>query len=215
MAKARKQTEQKEVKTLPSAETLLEASKNTYGWLSEVEATQLYQLAKDTPKKKGVIVEVGSFVGKSLLAVVAGAIEAGNTPVFSIDTHEGSPEHNTPSNPYFSLELNRVNTLPHLEETLTKAEVRDSVEIKVGDGVNEGQNWQQQNVGFIFIDTAHDYDTTYKTIEAWAGKVVKDGVIAVHDYVPFAQAVDDFLASHPNFKRIAVIDTMLVMVKEK
>jgi hypothetical protein len=56
------------------------------GWLAKEEAELLYQLAKSI--NAGCIVEVGSYRGRSTVALAFGAIAGGEAPVFAIDPHE-------------------------------------------------------------------------------------------------------------------------------
>ena len=55
------------------------------GWLSDDEGIFLYNSAKKTKKKKGVIVEVGSFKGKS-----TGFLASAEKRIYSVDPHKGN-----------------------------------------------------------------------------------------------------------------------------
>ena len=62
------------------------------GWLTPAEGELLYNLAKNCTGK-GVIVEIGSWVGKSTIHLAAGSQEGSQVPVFAIDPHTGCTVH--------------------------------------------------------------------------------------------------------------------------
>jgi predicted O-methyltransferase YrrM len=58
-------------------------------------------------------------------------------------------------------------------------------------------NYANNSLDFVFIDAAHDYESSKKDIEAWFPKMKTNGIIAGHDYhnngvCKAKQAVDDF-----------------------
>src|SRR5438477_13211607 len=56
------------------------------GWLKEDEAEELFRAAAAVPS--GCIVEVGSYRGRSTLALCAGSSVGSEVPVYYIETHE-------------------------------------------------------------------------------------------------------------------------------
>ena len=56
------------------------------GWLTEEEGQALYDLARACTGK-GVIVEIGSWKGKSTVCLGLGSQEGSSVPVYSIDPH--------------------------------------------------------------------------------------------------------------------------------
>ena len=72
----------------PIPQSVLIAIDETPGWLSLDEAALLYHLARQTTT--GSIVEVGSYRGRSTVALAKGALAGGNRPVYAVDPHENS-----------------------------------------------------------------------------------------------------------------------------
>lgn len=70
----------------PVPQSVLIAIDETPGWLSLDEAALLYHLARQATT--GSIVEVGSYRGRSTVALAKGAVAGGNRPVYAIDPHE-------------------------------------------------------------------------------------------------------------------------------
>jgi predicted O-methyltransferase YrrM len=64
---------------------------NIDGWLFEREGELLYDLAKNCTGK-GVIVEIGSWKGKSTIWLGKGSKRGKKVLIYAIDPHTGSPE---------------------------------------------------------------------------------------------------------------------------
>jgi hypothetical protein len=56
------------------------------GWLEPDAAGLLYLLARDV--RRGCIVEVGSYRGRSTVALARGAAAGGNAPIYAVEPHE-------------------------------------------------------------------------------------------------------------------------------
>ncbi|MCS6951010.1 MAG: class I SAM-dependent methyltransferase, partial [bacterium] len=77
---------------------LLALTEKVEGWLTVEEGELLYQLARAC-KGKGVIVEIGSFKGKSTIWLAKGSLAGAGVRVFAIDPHTGSEEHRQDGQP--------------------------------------------------------------------------------------------------------------------
>ncbi len=53
----------------------------------------------------------------------------------------------------------------------------------VGDSASIAKDWTTQ-VGLVFIDGGHDEDLAMTDYESWAPKLVKGGLLAIHDVFP-------------------------------
>jgi len=57
-------------------------------------------------------------------------------------------------------------------------------------------NFEDESIGFLYLDGDHSYEGVKRDLEAWYSKVVKGGVIGGHDYLNGAygvnQAVHEF-----------------------
>ena len=61
------------------------------GFLSEEEGEKLYRLALES-SKKGPILELGSYCGKSTI-YIGSAVKDNNSLLYAVDHHRGSEEH--------------------------------------------------------------------------------------------------------------------------
>src|ERR1041385_9078450 len=88
------------------------------GWLNEAEGRLLYRLARAC-SGKGVIVEIGSWKGKSTIQLANGSHDGRRIKIHAVDPHTGSPEHQsgTPG----------VWTFDEFQRNIKAAGVRDVV----------------------------------------------------------------------------------------
>jgi predicted O-methyltransferase YrrM len=64
------------------------AAKDVPGWLTDAEGELLFNLAKSC-SGKGVIVEIGSWKGKSTIWMARGSQAGHGVKIYAIDPHEG------------------------------------------------------------------------------------------------------------------------------
>ncbi len=62
------------------------------GWMNDAEGLLLYQLARKC-SGKGVIVEIGSWKGRSTIWLGHGSRDGRRVKIHAVDPHTGSPEH--------------------------------------------------------------------------------------------------------------------------
>jgi len=72
--------------------SIKEFTNKIHGWLTDREGEFLYKIAKKC-SGQGVIVEIGSWKGKSTIWLGKGSIAGNNVKVYAIDPHTGSSEH--------------------------------------------------------------------------------------------------------------------------
>lgn len=92
------------------------------------------------------------------------------------------------------------------------------------DDLEEGENFHV-SVDFLFIDSDHDFDHVYRTLEIWAPKVRRGGIIAMHDTdhtaghaVGVKPALEKYLAENPGIFTVEHIkgnNGLSVLTKEK
>lgn len=151
------------------------------GQIRAGEAQFLYQMAR---RKTGGIVEIGCLHGRST-SVLVQAAEVYKSHVTSVD-----PFYPTPNSKPTSAETWRKN----LEAVGLKAPELLEMESHAAASV------YRDEIGFLFIDGAHDYEHVKQDIADWVPKIKVDGVIAFHDmFTPHisgvAQAVTEWWLS--------------------
>lgn len=181
--------------------TLLKKIKNVEGFLRPDEAQLLYQLAKNSPGK-GVIVEIGSFKGKSTICLAWGSKQGPQSQVYAVDPHTGSKEHRQKSQV--------VNTFKDFQKNLHQAGVASWVKPIVKTSLKAAKNFKKQ-ADLIFIDANHQYQAVKQDFQAWFPLLKNGGVMAFHDTLSWPgprKVVEKYLFHSYNFKKVKVIGSI-------
>ena len=161
------------------------------GWLSPAEAAALFACARRC-QGRGVIVEIGSWKGRSTIALAAGARAGAGAPVYAVDPHEGWPPPGGAS------------TFAAFQANLAAAGLAEQVRPIQQRSVEAACAFTAP-VEFIYIDGAHDHAAVLADFTAWFPKVLEGGVMAFHDTVGYAgprRVVRDHLYRSRHFRHI-------------
>ncbi|MBW1962471.1 MAG: class I SAM-dependent methyltransferase [Deltaproteobacteria bacterium] len=193
--------------------------KRIKGFLDEEEGRRLYEIAL-TASIKGPCLEIGGYCGKSTVYIGA-ACKENRQILFSVDHHRGSEEHQ-PGQEYFDARVfdpkaNRVDTFPAFRKTLELAQLEDTVIPIVCRSELAARCWTTP-LSLIFIDGGHSYKAAYTDYSAWAGHVMPEGYLLIHDifedpakggqapYRIYKLALDSGLfRPHPKTKTLGVL----------
>ena len=146
-------------------------SQDIDGFLSGREGRLLYLLACKC-RQGTSIVEIGSWKGKSTVWIAQGAKAGEKVPIYAIDPHTGSPEHQTSAG--------KVWTFKEFENNITKAGVKELI-IPIVKTSQDARVAFKDKVGFLFIDGAHEYEFVSMDYKLWEPLVIDGGWIAFHD----------------------------------
>jgi predicted O-methyltransferase YrrM len=130
------------------------------GWLTDEEGEALYELARSCTGK-GVIVEIGSWKGKSTVCLGIGSQEGERVPVYAIDPHADYRFGDFKTN----VERARIAELVRPIASLSQA-AADRFE---------------EPIELLFVDGSHEYELVLEDFEKWVPKVVDGGWVAFHD----------------------------------
>ncbi len=136
------------------------------GWLGLEEAQLLHDLA-ETIRLPQMIVEIGTYQGKSTVAL---ALDA-QTPCFAVDPHEPSVGD--------SFQFGDTDRAA-LMANLVKAGVAWKVRL-LDIQSHVAAQWFPHSIGLLFIDGQHSYEGVKADIAAWLPYVVEEGYVAFHD----------------------------------
>lgn len=141
----------------------------TKGWLMDAEGVWLYKAAKAV--KDGVIVEIGSYLGKSTIWLAKGSQAGHKAKVYTIDPHTGSSEHQ------------KDGAVCQFLANIKAAGVDDIVMPLVMTSEQATCEWSSLElpVKLLFIDGAHEYKFVKRDFELWYPHLVYGGLIAIHD----------------------------------
>jgi MMP 1-O-methyltransferase len=179
---------------------LMRAAEAAAGFMPAAEGLALFDAAAGY-SRRGPVLEIGSYCGKSTIYLAAAARRAGQL-VVTVDHHRGSEEHQ-PGWEYHDPRLvdpvtGRLDTLPSLRATLAAAGLEDHVVVVVGRSADVARLWGTP-LGLVFIDGGHTDQAAVTDYEGWAPWVAPGGVLAIHDV--FADPADGGQAPYRIYRR--------------
>lgn len=184
--------------TVRSIYELLSIVESIEGWLSEYEQFALLHLPSIVDHLSGDIVEIGSFKGKSTIALALGSslMSTKKRPIYAIDPFVVPP--------YKFFEDNIKNH--GLEKFIIPIKKLSS----------QAYDDCPKSIAAIFIDGDHEYSAVKHDIVHYAPRVVKGGLIVFHDYSDYwagvRKAVDE-LCNNEDFEYVTIYDNLLFVRK--
>ena len=137
-----------------------ELIKDVPGWLSDEEGEALYELARSC-RGDGVIVEIGSWKGKSTICLGLGSRAGHSVPIYAVDPH-ADYRHG------------------EFKENIERAGIADLVTPVKGLSQDIVDDFDPP-IELLFVDGSHEEDDVRYDFETWVPKVVDDGIVAFHD----------------------------------
>ena len=172
---------------------------NVRGWLSEDEAFILFNFAKKIPEEHN-IVEIGAWHGRSTLSLSYGSSRGLHAKVHSVDTHEGLPGIGG-------------ETYSKLLKNLRRYGFDNVVKIHKGKSKCVGRNWNFGEIGLLFIDGSHDYDSVKLDFSTWAPHMADGGYVLFHDVNQCGpnKFIRGLLLNNTNIVPIGYIDSIFAI----
>src|SRR5439155_12715514 len=130
------------------------------GWLTDEEGEALYDLARAC-SGKGVIVEIGSWKGKSTICLGRGSLAGASVPIYAIDPHADYRFGDFKANVERAGITDLVRPVTSLSQPAAD-ELYEPIEL-------------------LFVDGSHAYDLVLEDCEKWVPKVADGGWVAFHD----------------------------------
>jgi predicted O-methyltransferase YrrM len=142
------------------------------GQISRSEAAKLMELARSARSGK-VIVEIGSYRGRSTLALAFGSLQGNNSRIYAVDPHL----------PFVGVFGGKFgpNDQRALYLNLVKAGVGHLVFIVSLHSLTAAKGWPHQDIDLLWIDGDHRYEAVRGDYNGWYPHVAIGGVIAFHD----------------------------------
>jgi predicted O-methyltransferase YrrM len=137
-----------------------------------VQLEELEQLEKLASQSKDIIVEIGSFQGRSTVGLAKGSKLGNNNMVYAIDIWNNGKVNGT--NDVFVRKEDFINNLK-------SSQVQDIVTPIHSTSNDAFNNWDKK-IGMLFIDGDHSYQGVKSDIR-WCDFVIPGGIIAFHDYL--------------------------------
>ena len=182
------------------------ALKEIEGYLTIGEAVALHSLARHC-SGAGVIVEIGSYKGRSTISLGLGSKEGKNIKIYAIDPHTGFTKKP-------SMTKNKIRTFDFFKKNISRAGIDDIIVPVVMTSKDAAADFTQP-VELIFIDGDHDYDFVKKDFEMWFPKVINGGIIAFHDadWSGPGRVIRRYICRSRHFKNLEFVDSLAVSMK--
>jgi predicted O-methyltransferase YrrM len=141
------------------------------GWMEPPELAFLQAIAYSLPEGARMV-EVGSWRGRSTVAI--GRVLAGNpgARLYAVDTFEGDPA------------VLKGHEVHGVEAELRANTLRfsDLLEVIVADSVAGAGLFDDSSLDCVFIDADHRYRNVLADIRAWTPKLKPEGLLCGHDF---------------------------------
>lgn len=144
----------------PELERLRKLIADIPGWLTDEEGEALFDLARRCTGR-GVIVEIGSWKGKSTTCLGLGSKAGRSVPIYAVDPHADY-------------------RFGEFKENIERAGIADLVTPIPSLSQAAAPDFDQP-IELLFVDGSHEYEDVKADFEQWVPKVVEGGVVAVHD----------------------------------
>lgn len=178
----------------------LRITRKIEGWLTDAEGVFLYHQAKKC--KEGAIVEIGSWKGKSTVWLGKGSSAGYKIPIFAVDPHTGSCEHQAVAD--------KVWTFDEFKNNIKIANLENVIMPIIKTSEEAAKDWNNP-IGFIFIDGAHEYELVELDFKLWFPFLVNGGVMAFHDSFAWSgprKVVKKYIYKSNLFKNIKFADSI-------
>src|SRR5512133_3477979 len=137
-----------------------ELIKDVPGWLSDEEGEALYELARAC-SGTGVIVEIGSWKGKSTICLGIGSRAGSGVRIFAVDPH-ADYRHG------------------EFKDNIERAGIADLVTPVKGLSQDVADEFQEP-IELLFVDGSHEEELVREDFDKWVPKVIDGGIVAFHD----------------------------------
>jgi MMP 1-O-methyltransferase len=176
---------------------------NAPGMLTQEEVDCLFRLGQ-VNHCDGVIVEIGSWKGKSTIALARGAAEAHREKVYAVDPHAVQPEEGY-------LEDTRAEFFANLKQAGMDGQVVPMIMTSEA----AARSWDKP-IRLLWIDGDHRYEAVNLDFVLWEPFVANGGIIAMHDTIrkkgPKKVLWKNIFRSN-RFQEIAIVDNITAAKK--
>lgn len=144
-----------------------------HGWFYHEDVFR--DLIRDMPQD-ALIVEVGSWKGKSAAFIGVEMQNAGKGALVCVDHWKGSDEK-----AHRQDEAVKAGTL--FDEFLANVgdKLPDITALRM-DSVEASKQFDDEDITIVYLDAAHDFESVIADLEAWWPKVERGGVMVMDDY---------------------------------
>ena len=156
----------------PSTPKHLRKILSVEGKITPSECSLLFELASQV--SSGCIIDIGSYRGRSTVALALGSLANGGVPVYAIDPHE-------PFKGICGGDFGPKDRIAFFKNVL-RTDVGEVVRLVNLSSEVISKGWSRE-VALLWIDGDHRYEAARRDFECWEPFVVKGGLIGFHDSI--------------------------------
>jgi predicted O-methyltransferase YrrM len=146
---------------------------NIQGWMHGCELEFLYNIVQ-TMKKNSIVVEIGSWKGRSAHALASGIKNSNKKmKLFCVDTFLGV------SGNVRQTDEAKVTSIREIFENNMKDFDYNILQLTSEEA---SRNFKDGSISLIFLDCDHSYESTSNDLNLWFPKLKKGGLFVGHDY---------------------------------
>ena len=187
------------------------------GWLSEDEAITLFELAGSLPGHHSVVVEIGSWLGKSSLVIAKGLKKNGEGVLYCIDPFNADGDEAW-TTVYSNIAAQQK--LPLQEQfvsNMKRHRTFDDIKVLAGYSTDFADKFSHP-IDLLFIDGNHEFEAVLQDYEQWSPLIKPGGIIAFHDVVLEENrdpegprlVAQKFILNSPSWSNVRLVDSLLV-----
>lgn len=154
---------------------LLDAARAIPGWLAKNEILALNKFAQEALnniKDDEILVEIGSFMGRSTVAIAFACKSKKKGKLLAIDPHRDTYTHRT---------CGVSDSLSALKSNVARNNLTRFVEIKRAKSKEAFGEYVNAKTKFVFIDGGHEYSQIRGDFLMWSTTLQPKGYLLLHD----------------------------------
>jgi predicted O-methyltransferase YrrM len=187
---------------------LVETLRSIPGWLGDDEAWALHEMVRSQTTTGGplTVVEIGSWQGRSTIALASGLRSGVGGTLYAVDPHHGTALHETTGVP---------DTYPAFLDNIREAGLSSYVRTLRARSTDARSDFVDGSVDVLFVDGSHAYADLLRDIDEWVSALAESAAVAFHDataYPAVKRALDErVLCANSPFRNPNLIqDTLIV-----
>lgn len=184
------------------------------GWLCVDEAIALFELARGLRHEQPVVVEIGSWQGKSSFCIGQGLRGKQAPRLCCVDPFDASGD--AESSDLYAAGAAAVGgrLRATFEGNMRDAGLLDMIEVHQGFSYQAARGWHDP-IDLLFLDGDHGFESVQRDYLDWAPHVRPGGWIAMHDVVHGfhegpRRVVDEMIRPDPEWTEARYVATMFV-----
>lgn len=185
-----------------------------HGWLTINEAVELYDLSLSLPKELPIVVEIGSWLGKSSVILAKGIASKKYSKLYCIDPF------NADKDLIIKLKYNEYSS--QYDKSLKNIFINNMTKCGVYDMINILQGYSHDffkdfpyKIDMLFIDGDHEYKSVYQDMLDWTPLLKPKGILCLHDVSEYGEfrgpwlVAKEKIINNPGWSDIKIVDSLL------